>query len=105
MVQKCKNCGESIIRFPLKDNMGNFIWKNLFKMSWDSILLLVIIIAMVTAYKIDTKTCMEIIEDPLGFCESSNACRVLINEECYNQFTDPSGLNILDKQYIIDLPE
>ncbi len=96
MVEKCKNCGESIIRFPLKDNMGNFLWKNLFKMSWDSVILIIIITAMVTAYKVDTKTCMEIVEDPLGFCEESNACRILINEQVNSQFVDPSGINIFD---------
>lgn len=105
MVQKCKNCGEPIVRFPLKDSMGNFLWKNLFKMSWDSILLIVIIAAMVIAYKQDTATCFEIIEDPVRYCEESNACRILINEQVNTQFVDPAGINIFDEELIKDSSE
>jgi len=105
MVEKCKNCGHDIVRFPLKDFEGKFIWKNFFKMSWDSIILIIIITAMVLAYRHDTKICMEIIEDPVGYCKSTNACRILINEQVNTQFVDPSGINVLDKNILIDSPK
>ena len=97
MVQKCKNCGEPIVRFPLKDSEGNFLWKNLFKMSIDSIILVVIVTAMVIAYKHDIGKCKEMIEDPLGYCERTNACKILINEQINpQQFIDPAGVNVFD---------
>jgi len=77
MVEKCKNCGAKIVKFPLRDNNGKFIWQNLFKMSMDSVILLLVITAMLVAYKLDTETCMQIVEDPLGYCDKSNACKVL----------------------------
>jgi len=85
MVQKCIKCGEPIARFPLfkyENGKKVVILKNLFKMSWDSIILIVIIVAMVIAYKHDTNVCMEIIKDPVGFCYDSNACKV-IEEQPY----------------------
>ena len=100
MVDKCKNCGNDIIRFPLKDREGKFIIKNFFKMSWDSIVLIIIIVAMVTAYKYDTGKCEEMIEDPLGYCEDTNACRILINKAVPSQFVDPAGVNIFDEDLI-----
>ena len=68
MAIKCKNCGEPIARFPLKDNAGKILWKNLFKISWDSVLLFVIIVALIITYKYDIAKCEEMIEDPLGYC-------------------------------------
>lgn len=98
MVEKCKNCGNDIIRFPLRDREGKFLWKNLFKISWDSIILIIIIITMILAYQHDTGVCMEIIEDPVRFCDESNACKVL--EERLKTFVDPSGINVLDPNII-----
>ena len=107
MKEKCKNCGVSIAKFPLKDNMGNFLWKNLFKMSWDSILLIVIIVAMITAYKHDIAKCEEMIEDPLGYCNNTNACRILANQQTNSRFVDPANVVLWndDINIIVDIPE
>lgn len=77
MVQKCKNCGEKVIRFPLKDSNGNLIVKNLFKMDLMSIIWIAVIIILIITYKADIKTCEEITTDPLKYCEESNACRII----------------------------
>ena len=95
-MEKCKNCGVSIVRFPLKDSEGKILWKNLFKMSWDSIILVLIIIAMITAYKHDIGKCNEVMEDPIGFCDRSNACYILANE----LYRDPAGVRIFDLDII-----
>ena len=84
MVDRCKNCGTPIAKFPLWSGEGEdkrFLWKNLFKMSIDSIILLVILVALITAYKIDTAKCEEMIENPLKFCERTNACKILAEEQ------------------------
>ena len=98
MVQKCKNCGEPIVKYPIYKTVGDkkvLIWKNLFKMSWDSIILIVIVVAMVTAYKHDTETCMEIVENPIKFCNESNACKILEQ----NRFNiEPKPLELLKNE-------
>jgi hypothetical protein len=86
MVKKCKNCGEPIAEFPLFKMEGEkkvLVWKNLFKMSWDSIILILIITAMVIAYKHDTAVCMQIIKDPVDYCYKSNACKVLEEQQTH----------------------
>lgn len=74
---KCNKCGEKIARFPIKDEQGNLIVKNLFKMDLMSILWLIVIIALMITYKADIKTCEEIVTNPLEYCEESNACKVI----------------------------
>ena len=74
---RCPNCKGKVVRFPLKDSNGKFIWKNLFKMDLMSILLIIVIAALLLSYKADTETCREIITDPLGYCEDSNACKII----------------------------
>ena len=98
MVQKCKNCGEPIARFPIfkiVDNKKVLIWKNLFKMSWDSIILVVIVTALIVAYKHDTEICREVLEHPIQFCNESNACKVLDQ----NRFNiEPKPLELLKNE-------
>lgn len=94
MVEKCKNCGNDIVRFPLRDREGKFLWKNLFKISWDSIILIIIVTAMVIAYQHDIEKCTEVMKDPIGFCDKSNSCKILGQQ--LKTFVDPSGVNVLD---------
>ncbi|GAH00886.1 unnamed protein product [marine sediment metagenome] len=74
---RCQNCKEKVARFPLKDSNGKIIWINLFKMDLMSIVGFVVIILMLVTYKADISKCEEMITDPLGYCEESNACKVL----------------------------
>jgi len=83
---KCKNCGEKIVRFPIKDNEGNIIWKNLFKMDLMSVIWVIVIILLVITYKADTETCREIITDPLKYCEESNACKIIEERRNLNPY-------------------
>ena len=83
---KCKNCGEKVARFPLKDSNGKIIVKNLFKMDLISIMWFVVIILLVTTYQADMKTCEEIITDPLGYCEESNACKIIEERQSENPY-------------------
>ncbi len=74
---RCPNCKEKVARFPLKDTNGKLIKKNLFKMDLMSILWFIVITSLLISYKADTETCREIITDPLGYCEDSNACKII----------------------------
>ena len=79
---KCPNCGKEVVRFPVKDEQGKIIWKNLFKMDWMSVMFLIAILFMTLAYIHDTKQCNEIIENPIDFCKENNYCKSI----CENQF-------------------
>lgn len=99
MVEKCKNCGEPIVKFPIRDKVtGKIIWKNMFKMSIDSIILFLVIAAMVIAYKHDIAKCNKMIEDPIGYCDRTNACKILEQQ----QYIDNEG-NIM--AFPINLPK
>ncbi len=74
---RCPNCKTKVARFPLKDSNGKLIVKNLFKMDLMSILGVIVIVTIVITYKADMKQCEEIITDPLGYCEESNACKII----------------------------
>ncbi len=74
---RCPNCKTEVARFPLKDNDGKLIVKNLFKMDLISIIWVIVIITLVITYKADIKQCEEIITDTLGYCEDSNACKII----------------------------
>ena len=92
---RCPNCKTKVARFPLKDNNGNIIWKNLFKMDLMSILWIVMITILVISYKADIKKCEEMITDPLKYCEESNACKIIEERKIM-------GYGILD---LDDMPE
>ena len=78
---KCNKCGAKVVRFPIKDEEGKLILKNLFKMDLMSMVWIIVIILLVTSYKADTETCREIMTRPLTFCEESNACRIIEQRE------------------------
>lgn len=72
---KCNHCGKKVVRYPIRDGGGNLIVKNLFKMDIQSILLIIVIIAMVMGYKADIAKCNDAIERPCVFCAKSNCCQ------------------------------
>ncbi len=84
-MERCRNCGERIIKFPLWEGQGQgipfrwdkVIWLNWFKVDMTSIILIVVIVLMVISYKIDIRECEEVITDPLKYCEESNACKII----------------------------
>ena len=83
---RCPNCKEKVARFPLKDANGKLIVKNLFKMDLMSIIWFIVVITLVITYKGDIKKCEEMVIDPLGYCEDSNACQVLEEKKDNNLF-------------------
>jgi len=97
---KCKNCGEKIVKFPIKKQTdktfkqnfeeGTINWLNFFKMDFMSIMWFIVIILLITTYRIDTETCREIVTNPLTYCEESNACKII--EE--RKTESPYGINI-----------
>ena len=92
MVQKCPNCNAVIVRFPLWKYDGDkkiFLWKNLFKMSIDSIILLVLILFLVWSYQYNTKKCDEMVNDPCGYCERTNCCEYLAEQSLYSPAKEP----------------
>ncbi len=84
---KCKNCGAKVIRFPLKDEGGNLIVKNLFKMDLMSVIWVILIITLVISYKADINKCEEVMADPLKYCEKIKACK-MIEERNYKYQPD-----------------
>ncbi len=74
---KCLKCGAKVARFPLRDDEGNWIIKNFFMMDLMSIIWFAVLIILVISYKADIKTCEEITTNPLGYCEESNACKII----------------------------
>ena len=91
MVLRCPNCKTKVVRFPLKDANGKLIVKNLFKIDLMSLIGFIVIILLVTSYKADIKTCEAIVTDPLGYCEDSNACKVIAERAAENPY---GGINI-----------
>ncbi len=83
---RCPNCKEKVVKFPIKDSEGKLIVKNLFKMDIMSIILVIVIITMVVTYKVDTKTCREILTNPLVYCVDSNACKIIEERENIDQY-------------------
>ena len=84
MKERCRTCNAEIIRFPLWKGEGEsrkFLWGNLFKMSLDSIVLLLLIVGLIMAYKSDTKKCFEIVENPVGYCRNSGACSIVSQKD------------------------
>lgn len=66
---RCNKCGEKIVKYPWKDESGKIIWKNMFKMEWMSIALLIIVIFMTISYKSDTAACREVLEKPCTYAQ------------------------------------
>ena len=73
----CNKCGTKIVIFPLKDAEGKLIVKNLFKMDLMSLLFFIVLMVLAMSYKMDIETCEEIVTNPLGYCEESNACKII----------------------------
>ena len=104
MVQKCKNCGEKIIKNPLWKgqergeslSLDNIIIWNWFKIDWYSAIIFFVIVFMVISYKADIKQCEEVIERPCEFCEKSNCCQVDWGRIQPNRFIDKKMIDLDD---------
>lgn len=77
MPDRCQKCGAKFVKYPIKDENGNLIIKNLFKMDMMSILFLLCILFMVFGYVIDIKEYKDMVEHPCEFCKESNCCLVM----------------------------
>jgi len=55
-------------KYPLKDEQGNLIVKNLFKMDKQSIVFFIIVLALIGFYLNATKECKEFYEEPKETC-------------------------------------
>lgn len=104
MVQRCRNCGEKIIRFPIWKGQekgepfgwDKIIWVNLFKVDVMSIIWFFVVIFLIISYRTDISKCDEMMTHPLRYCEESNACKIL--EE--RRLDNPYGIVDLD-----DIPD
>ena len=70
---KCPHCEKKIVRYPVKDDQGNILWINLFKMDLTSILFLMSILFLLLGYAQSTQSCREIVSDPCKACENTGA--------------------------------
>lgn len=104
MIQRCKNCGEKIIKFPIWKGQDRGVpfsfdkikWLNLFKMDMYSIILVIVVTVMVIGYKADIAKCDEVIEHPCEFCETSMCCQVDWSYIRGNDLMDKQGVKMLD---------
>ena len=87
----CQKCGAKVVRFPLKDDEGKLIVRNLFKIDLMSLLFFIVIITLAITYKMDIETCEEIVTDPIGYCEESNACKIIEEMKTGNLGLIPFG--------------
>lgn len=87
MVDRCKKCGEKIVKFPLKDENGKWIIKNFFKMDMVSIFFLIAIVIMAYGYIHDTEECRYINENPCTYA-AEVGCEGLIYSD--GNFYDPN---------------
>ena len=81
MVEVCPSCGKKYVKFPLKNENGKFIWKNLFKMDWYTVMWLVVVLLLVFGYQHDISACRDMIEHPIQYCNSTNACKIIQEKE------------------------
>jgi len=68
---KCNNCGSKVVQYPWKDEQGNILWKNMFKMDLISILILITVVLMIIGYRETTMQCNDAIENPCNFCQTT----------------------------------
>ena len=80
-MEQCPSCGKKFAKYPLKNEYGKFIWKNLFKMDLVSILFLLAILFMTYGYIHDTQACREVYEAPMDFCEDRVGCYCASNQK------------------------
>jgi len=88
---KCPSCGSEVVKNPIfkgaytqKEMARKWMKgerqgitlnkKNLFRIDFQSLLLIIVVIILVLTYKADISRCEEVIQDPCGFCEKSNCC-------------------------------
>jgi hypothetical protein len=77
MAEQCPHCGKKYAKYPWRDEQGNIIWKNLFKIDWYTLMWLAVVLFLLYGYYHDTAECIEIIQNPITYCEESNACEVM----------------------------
>ena len=73
-MEECLSCCKKYAKYPLKDEQGKIIWKNLFKMDIVHFIFLIAIILMTYGYVTETADCKQVIESPCEFCAESNCC-------------------------------
>ena len=73
---KCPHCDKPFVRFPIKDENGNIIVRNLFKTDMISIFFVIAIIAVTIGYKADMAKCDAAINEPCEFCFSTGCCKL-----------------------------
>lgn len=92
----CKNCSKPYVKWPIKlqhektlgENIseGTIIWKNMFKIELAWIIMVIFILIMVYAYKLDTQQCFDILEHPCPYLNQ-------YAETCgYRRFENPPNI-------------
>ena len=87
MVERCRKCGAKYVKFPLKDENGKWIIKNLFKIDMISIMFLIAIIFMTISYNHDMEECRTITERPCTYAMKAGCCNLAYNN---GVFYDPN---------------
>jgi hypothetical protein len=77
MAEQCPHCGKKYAKYLWRDEQGNIIWKNLFKIDWYTLMWLAVVLFLLYGYYHDTSECREIIQDPITYCEKNNVCEFM----------------------------
>ena len=76
MKDKCRKCGTPFVKFPLKDENGKWIIKNLFKIDLISVMFIIAIILMTVSYNHDMEECKTITERPCTYAMNAGCCNL-----------------------------
>lgn len=101
---KCNKCGAKVERYPLRDEKGKLIIKNLFKMDIVSILMLIAVILMTIGYVNDVNQYKWMAEHPCEYAASTGCCNFIegntfIPDKAPEQFNPKLGttpINLTD---------
>lgn len=84
MSSKCPHCGKAA--YPVKDDAGNIIWKNMFKFDWLTLILIISIILILIGANQINKQCYNVLEEP---------CKFIDQYDCTGKYYTTGDIEIL----------
>jgi hypothetical protein len=85
-MDRCPHCGK--VPYPALDESGKPIWKNILRIDWLTVLLVIGIISLLFGFQQINEQCYEIVSDP---CGATADCRILEGFNVLQTQTYPTG--------------
>jgi len=73
--EKCPECGHRYCKYPIKDDKGNIIWKNLFRIEPMHAIFAILLIVIIIGSDIMISDCREAVNNPCTWA-SNKGCSV-----------------------------